>query len=169
MTASGLRECTCIVTGAGSGIGRAIAAALESAGATVYEADPAGAVDADGLANDLLEREEGVDLLVHSSGVGAADLLTAALLPGLRAKKGKVVLVHSTLALTATTALTALGNRLRRAAGKHGVRVVSVYTPERLRQPEDVASVVLDALAPDAEPFEAAGLLATSGPPMNPT
>lgn len=150
MSGSELRDRTCVVTGARNGIGRAIAAALASAGATVYEADPAGNVDADGLANDLLEREGGIDLLVHSSGVAAADLLTAALLPGLRAKEGQVVLVDSTLALTATTALTALGNRLRRAAGNDGVRVVSVYAPERLREPEDVASVVLGALRPAA-------------------
>jgi NADP-dependent 3-hydroxy acid dehydrogenase YdfG len=93
MTASTLRGLTCVVTGASSGIGRAIAVSLASAGATVWtvarrraeleaaaaQAAGAGAfvpyeadLVADGqvatLARRLRERREGVDILVHSAG-----------------------------------------------------------------------------------------------------
>jgi NAD(P)-dependent dehydrogenase (short-subunit alcohol dehydrogenase family) len=154
MTSSELQDRTCVVTGAGSGIGRAIAEALTSAGATVCEADPTEVDDVEGLARDLLTREGGVDVLVHSAGasyaaqVRGAYLLTQALLPGLRAKDGQVVFINSTVALTATTALTALWNSLRRVVNPQGVRMVSVYAPERLGQPEEVATVVLGALRP---------------------
>jgi NADP-dependent 3-hydroxy acid dehydrogenase YdfG len=149
-----LRERTCVVTGADSVMGRAIAVALESAGATVYEADPNGAEDVEGLVRALLARKGGIDFLVHSAGTSsqyaaedwAAYQLAQALIPGLCAAGGQVVLVGSMLALTATTALTALRNSLRGAADPHGVR--SVYVPARLQQPEDVASVVVRALTP---------------------
>jgi len=42
--------------------------------------------------------------------------------------------------------LTASWNSLRRVLSPQGVRVMSVYAPGRLREPEDVASVVLRAL-----------------------
>jgi hypothetical protein len=142
---------TAVVTGAGSAMGRAIAIALASAGATVYEAGPDGAEEMAGLVRDLLAREGGIDLLVHtedtSSQAGRAEV-TEALLPGLSASNGQLVFVGSTLALTATTALTALRNSLRGAIDRHGVRVINVYAPARPQQPEDVASVVLGALTP---------------------
>ena len=155
MSGSELRERTCVVTGADSVMGKAIAVALASAGATVYEAHPNGAEDAEGLVRALLAREGGIDfLVVHSAGTssqyaaedGAAYRLTQALLPGLCPTGGQVVLVSSMVALTATTALTPLWNSLRRAVDPHGIR--SVYVPARLQQPEDVASVVVGALTP---------------------
>jgi NAD(P)-dependent dehydrogenase (short-subunit alcohol dehydrogenase family) len=154
MSGSELRERTCVVTGADSVMGRAIAAGLASAGATVYEADPNGAEDVEGLVQVLRARNGGLDFLVHSAGTGseyaaedrAAYQLTQALLPGLCATGGQVVLVSSMVALTATTALTALWNSLRGPVNPHGVRVVSVYVPAGLQHPEDVASVVVGAL-----------------------
>jgi NAD(P)-dependent dehydrogenase (short-subunit alcohol dehydrogenase family) len=153
MSGSMLQERTCVITGADSVVGRAIAASLASAGATVYEADPNGAADVDGLVRDLLAREGGIDFLVHGGGgsqqeadVRAACLLAEALAPGLSRSRGQVVLVSSMNALTATTAPTALSNSLRRAVHPHGVPVMNVYAAARLEQPEAVASVVLGAL-----------------------
>jgi NAD(P)-dependent dehydrogenase (short-subunit alcohol dehydrogenase family) len=149
-----LQKRTCVVTGTDSVVGRAIATSLASAGATVYEADPNGAADVDGLARDLLAREEGIDFVVHGAGTGspraaevrAACRLTQALLPGLSRNRGQVVVLSSMVALTATMAPPALSNSLRQAVNPHGVPVVSVYAPARLELPEDVASVVLGAL-----------------------
>jgi NAD(P)-dependent dehydrogenase (short-subunit alcohol dehydrogenase family) len=156
MTDSELSERTCVVTGAGSMVGRAIAATLASAGATVYDADPSDAAEVESLARDLLAHEGGIDFLVHGAGtaspqdadVRAACLLAEALVPGLSQNRGQVVVVSSMGALTASAARTALSNSLRRAVHPHGVPVVNVYAPARLQQPEDVASLVLGALAP---------------------
>jgi NADP-dependent 3-hydroxy acid dehydrogenase YdfG len=93
MRSSDLQDHTCVVTGASSGIGRAIAIALASAGASVcavarrideleltsrrangagqfalYEADLAGDRDVQGLSKSLLAREGDIDVLVHSAG-----------------------------------------------------------------------------------------------------
>jgi NADP-dependent 3-hydroxy acid dehydrogenase YdfG len=105
MISSELRGQTCIVTGASSGIGRAIAVALASAGATVWAvarrreeleatanlANGAGRFvlfDADlvedehiaTLSNAILAGENSVDVLVHSAGtISLGDLETAAI------------------------------------------------------------------------------------------
>ena len=146
MSRSDLRKRTCVVAGGGNGTAKAIAVALESAGATVYEA----ADDAEGLARDVLAREGGIDFLVHSNAaeVQAAHQVTEAFIPGLCANKGQVVFVSSTIELTATTARTVLWNSLRRAVSPHGLRSVSVYASAGMQRPEDVASAVLGALAP---------------------
>jgi NADP-dependent 3-hydroxy acid dehydrogenase YdfG len=218
-----LRGQNCVVTGASSGIGQAIAVALASAGATVcavarrrhaleetasrangagefvlYETDLSREDDIEDLGRALLARGGGVDVLVHGAGtwshgaietasvseldrqyaanVRAPYLLTQALLPALRERKGQVVFVNSTAGLTARGgvsqyaatkhALKALADSLREEVNPQGVRVISVYpgrtatplqaeifavegreyNPERLMQPEDVAAVVLHTL-----------------------
>jgi NADP-dependent 3-hydroxy acid dehydrogenase YdfG len=112
----------------------------------------------------------------YAANVRAPYLLTQALLPALRASGGQIVFINSTVGLTARGnlsqfaatqhALKAIADSLREEINPHGVRVVSVYPgrtatprqakihaiekkpypPERLMQPEDVASVVLNAL-----------------------
>ena len=223
MSSPALQDRTCVVTGASSGIGRAIAIALASAGATVcgvarrgnelevtasrangngrfalYEADLGAEGEPERLAKALLSRGGVVDALVHSAGtisigdletasvrdldrqysvnVRAPYLLTQALLPALRASRGQIVFINSTVGLTARAnvaqyaatkhALKAIADSLREEINPQGVRVVSVYpgrtatplqatiheiegkayAPDRLMQPEDVASVVLNAL-----------------------
>lgn len=223
MTGAQLLGRTCVVTGASSGIGRAIALALAAAGASVwvvgrrreeldatasradgsghvvaYDADLTDHRDLDALAETLLAGEGGVDVLVHSAGtislgdvetapvseldrqyavnVRVPYLLTQALLPTLRDKRGQIVFVNSTAGLTARAgvsqyaatkhALKALADSLREEVNRDGVRVISVYPgrtatplqadvhatenkpylPERLMQPADVADVVLSAL-----------------------
>ena len=145
---SALEGRTCVVTGASSGIGRAIAVALASASATVcavarrrrgleatagratgagrvalYEADLVVDEQITGLAEALQARAGGVDVLIHSAGtislgdletasvrdldkqyaanVRAPYLLTQALLPALRARKGQIVFINSTVGLIA--------------------------------------------------------------------
>jgi len=216
-----LKDQVCVVTGASSGIGRAIALAFASAGATVCavarrrdalqetadaaqgpgeivlcHADLTREADLANLSRELTQR--GVDVLVHSAGrwahgsfetapveeldrqfaanVRAPYVLTQALLPVLRERKGQVVFVNSSAGLTARAgvaqyaagkhALKALADALREEVNPAGVRVVSVYpgrtatpmqetvfaveerayVPERLLQPVDVASVVLQAV-----------------------
>jgi NAD(P)-dependent dehydrogenase (short-subunit alcohol dehydrogenase family) len=213
-----------LVTGASSGIGRAIALALAGAGATTWltgrdgarldavrdlvretggaaESVPADLLDAISLAG-LVSRfdpdRNGPDLLVHSAGacllgalaeasVDDLDLqwrvnarapwvLTQALLPALRERRGAVVFVnsgagnraHATWGAYAMSkhALRALADSLREEEAGSGVRVVSVYPgrtatpmqeavhgmegreyrPELFVQPEDVARVVLTAV-----------------------
>lgn len=112
----------------------------------------------------------------YAANVRAPYLLTQTLLPALRGNRGQIVFINSTAGLTARAnvsqfaatqhALKAIADSLRQEINAHGVRVVSVYagrtaTPrqakihaiegkpyasERLIQPEDVASVVLNAL-----------------------
>jgi NADP-dependent 3-hydroxy acid dehydrogenase YdfG len=112
----------------------------------------------------------------YAANVRAPYLLTQSLLPALRASGGQIVFINSTVGLAAREnvsqfaatqhALKAIADSLREEINPHGVRVVSVYPgrtatprqakihaiegkpypPERLMQPEDVASVVLNAL-----------------------
>jgi short-subunit dehydrogenase len=112
----------------------------------------------------------------YAANIRAPYLLTQALLPALRASEGQIVFINSTVGLAARAtvaqyaatkhALKALADSLREEVNSQGVRVSSVYlgrtatplqaevhafegkpyTPERLMQPEDVASVVLNAL-----------------------
>ncbi len=146
-----------------------------------------------------LSRDVGrLDVLVHSAGVfemgplGAADvadldsqyrtnvrgpyLLTQILLPLLRASRGQIVFVNSTVGLQARAglgqyastqhALRAIADALRAEVNSDGVRVLTVYlgrtatarqarifslegrpyAPELLVQPDDVAEMVLAAL-----------------------
>ncbi len=139
-----------------------------------------------------------VDVLVHSAGVfnmgphTTADvseldrqyrtnvrgpyLLTQALLPSLRAGRGQIVFVNSTVGLEARAdvgqyastqhALRAIADALRAEVNPDGVRVLTVYlgrtatarqarifrlegrpyAPELLIQPDDVAEIVLASL-----------------------
>jgi NADP-dependent 3-hydroxy acid dehydrogenase YdfG len=112
----------------------------------------------------------------YAANVRAPYLLTQSLLPALRTRRGQIVFINSTVGLAAREnvsqfaatqhALKAIADSLREEINPHGVRVVSVYPgrtatprqakihaiegkpypPERLMQPEDVASVVLNAL-----------------------
>jgi NADP-dependent 3-hydroxy acid dehydrogenase YdfG len=206
-----------VVTGAGSGIGRAVAIGLAEPGSRVgvvgrrtdaleavardiarraaepfvLAADLIAPKGVEGLARDIAERLGDIDVLVHSAGVfpadrsgdadalahtGAAGVLTRALLPGLRRKKGQVVFINSSvgrpLATTGSAyaeskqALRVLADQLRDEVNGDGIRVLTVYPgrtatpmqemihrregrpycPERLLQPEDVASVIRHAL-----------------------
>jgi NADP-dependent 3-hydroxy acid dehydrogenase YdfG len=108
--------------------------------------------------------------------VRAPGLLTQELLPALQARRGQIVFINSSVArrspvgviqYTATkTSLKAFADSLRDKVNPSGVRVLSVYPgrtatpmqaaihrlegkeyrPERLLQPEDIASVVINAL-----------------------
>jgi len=164
-----------------------------------YEADLVVDEQIAALAEAIGAREGGVDVLIHSAGtislgdlatgsvrdfdlqyaanVRAPYLLTQALLPGLRARKGQVVFINSTVGLRARAnvgqfaatqhALKALADSLRDEVNPEGIRIVTVYagrtatprqarihaiegkpySPKRLIQPADVASVVVNALA----------------------
>lgn len=213
-----------VVTGASSGIGKAIALGLAVQGATLclvgrkLETLEAVAESAPTIAarmlcyradltqdNDIrelvayLQRDFGyIDVLVHSAGVislgrlettSVADfdwhyrtnvrapyVLTQALLPMLRSRRGQVVFINSSVGLTARAsigqyaatkhALKAIADSLRDEVNTDGLRVLSVflgrtatpmqeavhemegrpYHPERLMQPEDVAAAVINAL-----------------------
>jgi short-subunit dehydrogenase len=112
----------------------------------------------------------------YATNIRAPYLLTQALLPALRESEGQVVFINSSVGLAARAnlaqyaatkhALKALADSLRDEVNPQGIRVTSVYLgrtatplqaevhafegkpypPERLLQPEDVASVVLNAL-----------------------
>jgi NADP-dependent 3-hydroxy acid dehydrogenase YdfG len=112
----------------------------------------------------------------YAANVRAPYLLTQALLPALRANLGQIVFINSTAGLAARAnvaqyaatkhALKAVADSLRDEVNPQGIRVLSVYpgrtatplqaelhaiegkayAPERLAQPEDIASVVLNAL-----------------------
>ena len=217
-----------LVTGAGSGIGRAVALALAGRGAILWlvgrtlDTLEAVATDARRLGAQAvccpadLSRDEdvhalvaavrtgapGLDILVHSAAtiamgpveaapveeldrqyrvnLRAPYLLTQALLPLLRARRGQVVFINSSAGLTAVpqfsqysatkAALKALADSLRGEVNASGVRVLTVYPgrtatpmgqevhamegkpyrPETLAQPEDVAALVVDAIAAPA-------------------
>ncbi len=109
--------------------------------------------------------------------VRAPHVLTQALLPQLRARQGQVVFINSSVGQQARAtvgqyaaskhALKAIADSLRDEVNADGLRVLSVYLgrtasplqerlhqeegrayrPERLIQPEDVASVVVNALS----------------------
>ena len=112
----------------------------------------------------------------YIANVRAPYLMTQELLPALRASKGQIVFINSTAGLTARAntsqfaatqhALKAVADSLREEVNADGVRVLSVYPgrtstprqarihevegkpylPEKLMQPDDIASVVLNAL-----------------------
>ena len=112
----------------------------------------------------------------YATNIRAPYLLTQALLPALRESEGQVVFINSSVGLAARAnvaqyaatkhALKALADSLRDEVNADGIRVSSVYPgrtatplqaeihafegkpypPERLLQPENVASVVLNAL-----------------------
>jgi NAD(P)-dependent dehydrogenase (short-subunit alcohol dehydrogenase family) len=166
MTERPLEGRTCVVTGASSGIGRAIAISLAAGGATVLavgrrreelertagSANGAGRIEprqADLVSDDelarltgeLLARDGGVDVLVHSAGafgrgdvsaapadeldrqyaanVRAPYLLTQALLPALRASQGQIVFINSTAGLTARRGVA------QYSATKHALRAIA--------------------------------------------
>ena len=213
-----------VVTGASSGIGRAIglelaahgvvlalvgrhqdrldeavSAAREKTGSVhAFRADLSSEHEVGRLAIAFEPQLGQVDVLVHSAGVmsqgrtedaplDALDeqyrtnvrgpyVLTQRLLPGLRAQRGQIVFVNSTVSLAARAgvgqyaatqhARKALADSLRDEVNPDGVRVLSVYPgrtatplqkrifavegreyrPELLLQPEDVASVIVHCL-----------------------
>ena len=158
-------------------------------------------VDADiqALAAALRKDFGHIDILVHSAGiysmgkiaessveqfdlqyrtnVRAPYLLTQALLPMIRSRKGQIVFVNSSAGLRARGgvgqyaatkhALKAVADSLREEVNAEGIRVLSIYpgrtatpmqalvhemegktyVPELLMQPEDVAAVIVNALS----------------------
>jgi NADP-dependent 3-hydroxy acid dehydrogenase YdfG len=160
-----------------------------------YRADLSVDDEVESLATDVSRNGDGLDVLVHSAGIylrGRVDatriddldrqyrinlrspyLLTQALLPLLRARRGQIVFINSTVVFAANEsvsqfaatqhALRAFADTLRQEVNSDGVRVASVYpgrtatprqerihaleertyAPGRLLQPADVADVVL--------------------------
>jgi len=112
----------------------------------------------------------------YHANVRAPFVLTQALLPLIRACHGQIVFINSTVGLNTRPfvgqfsstqhALKAFADTLRHEVNAEGIRVLSIYPgrtatprqaaifqseereyrPERLLQPEDVASVVINAL-----------------------
>lgn len=160
-----------LVTGAGSGIGADLVARLEARGDRVVALtrDVVDLTDAEAVRRWAGERavvEPRLDSLLHVAGTvelgRVADLdladwqrqlavnltapavLTAALLPALRAAAGTVVFVNSSAGLTANAGwsayaaskfgLRALADALRAEEAPNGVRVTSVF-PSRTATP----------------------------------
>ena len=112
-----------------------------------------------------------------STNVRSPFLLTQMFLPALRASLGQIVFVNSSVGLQARAgvgqfsatqhALRALADTLRAELNSEGIRVLNVfpgrtaterqrkifrdegrpYKPEQLLQPEDIATLIVDALA----------------------
>jgi NADP-dependent 3-hydroxy acid dehydrogenase YdfG len=212
-----------VLTGASSGIGRAIAEELAAAGASlclvgrrpqmlrevapcmaedarrmVYQVDLAAREQIEAFATSFVRDGGQADILVHGAGVisigalenASADdfdwqlsvnvrapyILTKALLPLVKNRRGQIVFVNSNAGLCAVAgsgqysaskhALTGLADSLRGEVNGQ-VRVMSVYAgstatpmqaalhvakrrvyaPELLIQPKDVASLVVHALS----------------------
>jgi short-subunit dehydrogenase len=213
-----------VVTGASSGVGRAIALRLAQHGAHLcligrrretletvarearadsslsacYQADLGDDTQVERLTSILRGDRGDVDILVHSAGfidfgridgapiqefdrhyrvnLRAPYVLTQALLPALRSRKGQIVFINSSVGLNAKAGvgqyaatkhgLRALADSLREEVNAQGLRVLSVflgrtassmqvkvhhaegraYDPAVLLQPDDVASVVINAL-----------------------
>jgi len=173
-------------------------AAGDGARVRAYPADLTDDADVAALAAAVTRDAGGVDVLVHAAGiialgtVGEASsedldrqfrtnvrgpyILTQALLPSLRARRGQVVFINSSAGVTGRAgagqyavtkhALRALADSLREEVNQDGIRVLSVflgrtatpmqaaihqaegrvYEPERLIRPEDVASIVVSLL-----------------------
>ena len=113
----------------------------------------------------------------YRTNVRAPYLLTQALLPMLKTRQGQIVFINSSTGLNAKASvgpyaatkhgLKAIADSLREEVNAYQIRVISVfpgrtatpmqavihqmegkpYHPERLMQPEDVASVVINALS----------------------
>jgi NAD(P)-dependent dehydrogenase (short-subunit alcohol dehydrogenase family) len=217
-----LSKKTAVITGGGSGVGKAIALALaaqkvntcligrrlkllESVAAEARRIGARASCFSVDLASEseLLDvigklTTDAVDILVHSAaivecaGVDSAPpesldrhyrvnvrapyVLTRALLPMLRSRKGDIVFINSSLGIAAKPrfvsygstkhALKGMADSLRDEINADGVRVLSIYLgrtagdmqaklhaeegkpyrPDLLLQPEDVASVVLGVL-----------------------
>ncbi|MET3960772.1 NADP-dependent 3-hydroxy acid dehydrogenase YdfG [Marmoricola sp. OAE513] len=162
---------THLVTGAGSGIGADLAARLEARGDEVVRVtrdvvDLSDAAAVHAWAVDLAARTPRLDSLHHVAGtvelatvaelapadwerqiavnLTAPAVLTAPLLPALRAARGTVVLVNSSAGLVANATwsayaaskfgLRAFADALRAEEAEHGVRVTTIF-PSRTATP----------------------------------
>lgn len=164
-----LHEADLVVDEQLAGLTRALVAREEGVDVLVHSAGTISLGDLETASISDLDRQ-------YAANVRAPYLLTQTLLPALRANGGQIVFINSTVGLTARAnvsqfaatqhALKAIADSLREEVNPHGVRVVTVYPgrtatprqakihaiegkpypPERLMQPEDVASVVLNAL-----------------------
>lgn len=223
-TSPPIKDQYALITGAGSGIGRAVAHALARNGVHLYlvgrRADALRIVAAelhdagirvetiscdlaqDAAVESLVERcRESIrrlDMLIHCAGaisladlaavspaeldthyrvnVRAPVLLTQALLAQIKAARGQIAFVNSSLGVrtkeragayaASKHALKAVADTLRMEVNAEGVRVLSIfpgntatpmqerlcreqgtpYAPEAMLQPDDVAAALVDAL-----------------------